>query len=98
MFSPPPSDWLLLCSDSNCDGQIENLFAQVTAVWRVLRGGGELRMGSMRPGQYFLLAVFFTNLLTLFRGSQVANYFEAEELLFRVTVREYFAMASADPV
>ena len=55
-------------------------------------------MGSMRPGQYFLLAVFFTNLLTLFRGSQVANYFEAEELLFRVTVREYLAMASAGPV
>ena len=28
-------------------------------------------MGGMRPGQYFILSVFFTNLLTLFRGPRV---------------------------
>ena len=55
-------------------------------------------MGAMRPGQYFILAVFFTNLLTLFRGSQVVSYFETEQLLFEVSVQEYLSMASAGPV
>lgn len=57
-----------------------------------------MHMGGMCPGQYFNLAVFFTNLLTLFRGSQVASYFETEELLFQVTVKEYMAMAGARPL
>jgi hypothetical protein len=57
-----------------------------------------MHMGGMRPGQYFNLAVFFTNLLTLFRGSQVASYFESEELLFQVTVREYMEMAGSSPL
>lgn len=64
-------------------------------MWRVLRGGSDLRMGGMRPGQYFILSVFFTNLLTLFRGSQVVSYLETEELLFQVTVQQYMSMASA---
>jgi hypothetical protein len=55
-------------------------------------------MGDMRPGQYFGLAVFFTNLLTLFRGNQVASYFETEDLLFEVSVQQYLSMASAAPL
>ena len=78
--------------------QIENLFAQVTSLWRSLRAGSALHMGAMCRGQYLNLAVFFTNLMTLFRGSQVASYFETEDLVFQVTVNEYMEMAGGCPV
>ncbi len=78
--------------------QIENLFAQVTSLWRILRVDRALHMGVLCPGQYWNLAVFLTNLMTLFRDSQVASYFETEDLVFQVTVNEYMEMSGTCPV
>jgi hypothetical protein len=77
--------------------QIENLF-QVTSLWRILRADRALHMGVMCPGQYWNLSVFFTNLMTLFRDSQVVTYFETEDLVFQVTVNEYMEMSGTCPV
>ncbi len=54
-----------------CSIVIENLFAQVTCVWRATGDGKNLRMGDMDAGDFFTTAVFFANLITLFRGECV---------------------------
>ena len=49
-------------------------------------------MGDMDAGTFFKVAVFFSNLVTLFRGNQVADYFECDELLLETSVADYMSM------
>ena len=73
---------------------IENLFAQVTCCWRATGDGKNIRMGDMDAGAFFKVAVFFSNIVTLLRGNQVADYFECDELLLETSVADYRSMAA----
>ena len=73
---------------------IENLFAQVTCCWRATGDGKNIRMGDMDAGSFFKVAVFFSNIVTLFRGNQVVDCFECNDLLLETSVSEYMRMAA----
>jgi hypothetical protein len=77
-----------------CRIVIENLFAQVTCSWRSTGDGKNIRMGDMDAGSFFKVAVFFSNIVTLFRGNQVADYFDCNDLLLETSVSEYMRMAA----
>ena len=80
------------CVYTCCRIVIENLFAHVTCCWRATGDGKNIRMGDMDAGTFFKVAVFFSNLVTLFRGNQVADYFECDELLLETSVADYMSM------
>ncbi len=48
-------------------------------------------MGDMDADSFFKVAVFFSNIVTLFRGNQVEDYFECDELL-ETSVADYMRM------
>jgi hypothetical protein len=72
---------------------IEQLFAEATMYWGLLRYGSNLRLGSQQVGKLFPLGIFFLNIHTILYGNLTSAYFQTERMLLEVTVEEYIAMA-----